>query len=131
MTAALDRGRAMAESLMLDACTIVHPATSGDVDEATGRPSSTAGATVYTGPCKVQSADLEVRNPESGEHPYSLQRFAVHIPVTATGVAVGDVVTITASSTDPAQVGRVFRVASLFRKTFATAQRLGVEEVTG
>ena len=45
-------------------------------------------------------------------------------------VAVGDVVEVTASPTDPAQIGRKFRVAGLFRKTLATAQRLSVEEVT-
>jgi hypothetical protein len=44
---------------------------------------------------------------------------------------VDDTVTITAAVLDAQLVGRVFRVVELFHKSFATAQRVRVEEVAG
>lgn len=128
-TAALVGGRKMAESLMLDTCAITRPGKPGGIDPDTGLPTPAAGVPVWSGRCKVQSASVEVLNPSSGAHTYSIDRLTVHIPVSATGVKVGDTLTITASPTDPAQADRIFRVTGLFRKTFATAQRLSVEEV--
>lgn len=128
--AAVAAGRRLAESLMSDTCSITRQGGATTIDPATGLPVEGDDTTIYSGKCKVQSADLQVASPVSGDHVYAVQRFTVHIPVAAVGVKVGDVVEVTASPTDPAQIGRKFRVAGLFRKTFATAQRLSVEEVT-
>jgi Family of unknown function (DUF6093) len=61
---------------------------------------------------------------------YSVQRYAIHIPATV-DVPVDHLVTITASQLDPNLVGRRYRVAGHLHKTYATANRLAVEEVTG
>jgi len=117
--------RAQAESLMLDTCTVC-PVTG--VDEATGAP--TLGTAVYTGKCKVQTSQAQEANPEAGGATYTVQRYAVHVPVGAFVPVVGHVVTITAAALDAGLVGRKYRVVALLHKTLATAQRLAVEEVT-
>jgi len=117
--------RAQAESLMLDTCT-VSPVT--DVDESTGAP--TLGAPVYTGRCKVQASQAQEANPEAGGATFTVQRYAVHVPVGAFVPVVDQVVTITAAALDAGLVGRKYRVVALLHKSLATSQRLTVEEVT-
>ena len=124
-------GRALAESLMLDTCKITRPGTATGIDPDTGLPREPEPVTIYDGPCKVQDTRTVVQVAQSGDHAYTLNQLYVHVPVSAIGIKVGDTITITASPLDPAQVGRAFRVAGLFRKTMATAQRLPVEEVQG
>ena len=126
-TSALIRGRLLAISLMVDACTIKHPIGSA-TDPNTGAvtPSYT---TVYTGPCKVQGGMSASGQDVAEAHLAVLNPF-VHVPVTVTGVVQGDVVTITASVNDPELVGRVFRVQGPDHKSFATARRLQCTEVT-
>jgi len=123
-------GRALAESLMLDTCTVKRPSAETTIDPDTGLPTTT-WSTIYTGKCKIQSESVQSLNPKSGDHVYTVDRWEVHLPVSATGVKVGDVVEITASPLDSVNVGRKFSVSGLFRKTLATAQRLPVEEVVG
>ena len=120
--------RTQAESLMIDTCTVSRP---GDpvTDPATGN--VTPGSTlVYTGQCKVQQTISQASNPNAGGHSFTVQDSRVDFPVTAGPLLVDDVVTITASVMDPQLVGREMRVVELFHKSFATAQRTRVEEVT-
>lgn len=124
------RGRAAAERLMVDSCVIRQPATVGDMDPDTGVRPEVLGAVAYTGKCKVQTYEAHESTPESGAHQYSLQRLSLHIPATVQ-VDVDYIATITASELDPNLVGKRFRVAGFLHKTFATANRLQVEEVTG
>lgn len=126
--AAVRAGRRAAEALMVDACTIEHRTTASALDETTGRVTRSA-TTVYTGPCRVQSAQAQPREVEVAGRTSTTQTLTVSIPVAAAGVRVNAVVTVTASLLDPSLVGRRFRVAGLLHKTHATAQRLQVEEV--
>jgi hypothetical protein len=121
-------GRALAESQMQDTSTIKRASDETTIDPSTGLPTTT-WTTIYSGKCKIQSDSVQAVNPTSGDHSYTVDRLSVHVPVSATGVQVGDQVEITDSALDAANMGRKFRVASMFRKTFATAQRLPVEEV--
>jgi len=116
--------RAQAESLMLDTCTVC-PVTG--VNESTGAP--TLGTGVYTGKCKVQTSQAQEANPEAGGATFTVQRYAVHVPVGAFVPVVGHVVTITAAALDAGLVGRQYRVVALLHKSLATAYRLAVEEV--
>ena len=115
-----------AESMMITACRVLHP-TGVTVDPETGLDTPTyADDPVYEGGCKIQERDLEV-NPASipgGVVPTS--RWEVHVPVAAGPFTVGDVVQILDGST----VVRELRVSGLHRKSWQTAQRLPVEEVT-
>jgi len=121
---ALPELRRAAESLMLDTCTVC-PVTG--VDESTGAP--TLGTAVYTGKCKVQTTQAQEANPEAGGATYTVQRYAVHVPVGAFVPEIDHVVTITAAAIDAGLVGRKYRVVALLHKSLATAYRLGVEEV--
>lgn len=124
------RGRLAAERLMVDQCEVRAPATVGAMDPNTGLRPETPGAVVYTGKCKVQTFEAHESTPESGDHLYTVQRTQVHLPATVE-VAVDQIITITASVLDPNLVGRRFRVAAYLHKSFATANRVQVEEVTG
>lgn len=122
------RGRAAAESLMVDECAVSRPGEPfTDPESGVVSPSSVP---VYSGACKVQAAGAQSANPVAGGHLFSTLDSRVDFPVEAGPFQVDDVVTITASLLDPLQVGRVFRVTEVLRKSFATAQRCRVEEVT-
>ena len=123
-------GRAAAEALMVDTCTITRsgePTTDPDTGEVDDNPT-----TVYTGRCKVQQQAVQSRPQTPGEAAVQMVRREVHLPVaTSGGIRVGDLITITASVLDPDLVGRKLRVRDEHAKSYATARRLGVEEVTG
>ncbi|MEV7606115.1 DUF6093 family protein [Paenarthrobacter sp. NPDC089322] len=127
MSDVLAMGRAAAESLMLDACTITRP---GEpiTDPDTGV--VTNGSTlVYAGRCKVQSKDSSVSSPEAGGHSFTVVSRQVHVPAESADVRDDDVVTITAART-PQLVGKVYRVDGFTPDSFDTAFRLPVREVT-
>lgn len=127
-------GRREAEALMLDTC-IVHRPGEPVTDPETG--AVTDSMTLIYGPdspeegkCKVQQTISQASNPSAGGHQFTVQDSRVDFPVSAGPLLVDDVVTITASALDPQLTGRTFRVVELFHKSFATAQRTRVEEIT-
>jgi Family of unknown function (DUF6093) len=123
------RGRQAAEALMVDACVITR-AGSTTTDDLTGAVSST-DAQVYAGKCKVQQLTGIGRRYDAGEVSLIIRKFDVHVPIDGTtGIQRGDLVTITAAAHDPELLGTVYRVHEAFAKSFDTARRLGVEEIT-
>lgn len=116
---------------MRDACTI-HVVSGVTTDPETGA-TTPATTTLYTGKCKVQTFEPQERTPEAGGATFTVQRYAVHVPVAGAAddyePAVDHVVTITTAAADPHLAGRAFLVVALLHKTNATAYRLGVEEV--
>lgn len=121
-------GRREAEALMVDECTVHRP---GDpvTDYFTGVV-TTPRTLVYEGRCKVQQTISQASNASVGGHQFTVQDSRVDFPVSAGPLLVDDVVTLTVSALDPQIVGRVFRVGELFHKSYATAQRTRVEEIT-
>ncbi len=113
---------------MLDTCT-VRRATGQALNETTGQYTPTYSV-IYTGKCKLQYAGRtsQGESEAGGREVITLGMF-LHLPVTVTAVAVDDVATVD-TSIDPAAVGRKLRVAQLAYKTFLTARRLQVEDVT-
>lgn len=126
---AVAAGRRAAEALMVDVCTITHGTGAATLNETTGRRTLTT-STVYSGPCRVQVPQAQPQTSDVAERSATVQQLTISIPVTATGVAVGAVVTVTASALDPELAGRVFRVSGVHHKTHATARRLACEETT-
>jgi hypothetical protein len=118
-------GRAAAEKLMVDACTIDRPGVPA-TDPTTGVVTP-ALTTVYMGVCKVQGLDPQERTREAGGYIFTVQRYRVDVPVGAYSPEVGDLVTITSSTLDPYLSGPL-RVVALLHKTFATAYRLMVTD---
>lgn len=126
---AVIQGRAAAEALMVDACTITRvTGPPGELDPDTGIRDPAPTATVYSGKCRVQTYEPQESTPDSGAHAYTVQRYAIHVPVGA-NAQVDDDITVTAAVMDPGLVGRRYVVTALLHKTFATANRLAVEEI--
>jgi hypothetical protein len=127
---AVAAARRLADDLMVDACTIVRTTGPGVQSEATGRISPTV-VQVYAGRCQVRVPPfITPAEPESGGRSATLQTLVVKVPVTVEGIAVGDVVTVTAAAHDPELIGRPFRVEGIHHKTFATARKLAAVETT-
>jgi hypothetical protein len=123
------RGRRAAERLMVDACTITRvTGQPGELDPDTGIRDPAPTATVYAGKCRVQTYEAHESTPDSAEHVYTVQRYAIHLPVAA-DVQVDDQITVTASMLDAGLAGRSYRVVGLLHKTFATANRVAVDEI--
>jgi hypothetical protein len=128
---ALARGRTAAEALMVDACTITRR-TGQTTDDLTGAVTP-ATTTVYTGPCKVQTSGSGAmgRRYDVAETTVVMLRLELHLPMaTSAAVARGDLVTVTASATDPGLVGRTWHIHDLSHKSWATARRFLIEEAT-
>lgn len=131
------RGRAAAERLMLDTCTIDRPGavvTDPGTGEVTGTstriyPTPAQIAAGNAGKCRVQSRDTMSANPEAGEATFTVVSRQVHIPANAADVRDGDVVTITAARLNAFTVGKQYRVSGFTPDTFDTAARLPVKEI--
>lgn len=116
---------------MVDTCTITR--AGAPVTDATTGVVTPTWTTVYAGPCKLGESKgfgASGTEPEAGEHQYVVQGWNLHLPVAVTAPTTGDVATITAAGLDPGLVGRTYRLANEFAKTFATARRFQVEETT-
>lgn len=125
---ALAAGRRAAERLMVDACTI-RRVTSSATDPNTGVITPTY-TTIYGGKCRVQQAQALGEARQAGEAHLVMLRLEVQLPMTVTGLAEADEVTITASAHDPDLVGRVMLIRDLAHKSHATARRVQVQERT-
>lgn len=122
------RGRAKAESLMVDTCTI-RPVLSVETNPD-GSTTTTYGDPVYAGKCKIQQQRLRYpETPSAGEKKWTLGVTEIHLPVTtAAGNVATDHVAEIDTSFNPTNVGRMFRVQMPDTKTFQTAIRLICEE---
>lgn len=125
------RGRAAALALTQDACTVRHRSGSS-VDPETGVITPTL-AVVYSGPCKIQQS-APVANPsEVGEAEVFVGQLTLHLPVTDASAAVqpDDPVTIDACVLDASLVGKTFKLRGPAHKSYATARRFPLVEVSG
>jgi hypothetical protein len=127
----LAEGRAAAEAIMLDACTITRlTGPEGEMDPETGLREPAPTITVYSGKCKVQTYEPHESAKASGGHVFTEQRYHLHLPIGAGPIAVNDTATITEAAADAGLVARSYRIAGLHHKSLATAQRLLVDEIT-
>lgn len=123
----LARGRAAAELLMVDACTIRRK--TGESTGAGGVVTPTY-STLYTGKCRVQQDKAQAQQQDPGEAHVLMLRLEIQLPMSVTGLQAEDVVTITASAHDADLVGRVFIVRDLAHASHKTARRVQVMERT-
>lgn len=127
-TTATLAGRRAAEALMVDACTIKR-VTNSSTNDNTAVVTPTY-STVYSGKCRVQQVVPVSRPHDVGEAAVWLQRLTLQLPMSVTGIASDDLVTVTASALDPDLVGRTFHVRELGHKSHMTSRRVQIEEVT-
>lgn len=127
---ALVRGRAAAESLMVDTCTIGR-VVGQTTDPLTGAVTDQV-SNYYAGKCRFQTIGRgsQARPQDAGEDYMMLLRIEVQLPISVTGVEVGDIITCETSVHDPDLPTRRFRVRDLYHKSHATARRVQAEEVT-
>jgi hypothetical protein len=125
------RGRAAALNLMQDACTVRHRSGSS-VDPETGVITPTL-AVGYSGPCKIQQSAPAGNPSEVGEAAVFVGQLTLHLPVTDDTAAVqpDDLVTITACVLDASLVGKTFKLRGPAHKSYATARRFPMVEVSG
>jgi hypothetical protein len=120
-------GRAAAEQLMVDTCTISEAGGQGVFNETTGQYDGATSSTVYSGPCRVKPRDNQDRIRQFGEQTISLWPYLVSVPMSVTGIDVDALVTITTSELDPDLAGKVLRVRQVAQGSHITARRLGCE----
>ncbi|MCX5066908.1 DUF6093 family protein [Micromonospora lupini] len=120
-------GRAFAESLMVDTCSIRRVTGEGSDDD--GNVIKTYEP-LYAGKCRIQQHAGQAAQADAGEDFQLMLRLEVQLPMTVVGLDVGDEITVTASVHDPDLPGRVFLIRDLAHKTHATARRVGVTERT-
>lgn len=123
--------RREAEGRMVDECIIRRPGGPPVFDPNIGDYTDPDETLVYEGRCEVQISDgLTASTAEAGGTELTIRRLTLKIPVAAPSPLVGDLVEIVACRHDASLAGAEFRVAAGHAKTFATARRLHVEEVT-
>jgi hypothetical protein len=126
---AVTAGRAAAEKMMADTCTITRSAPAF-TDPVTGRQAHNV-TTLYSGKCRIkQQSQGDVRTTDAGEADHLMLRLELQLPMSATGFRVTDEVVINTSQLDPDLAGRKFRIRVLDHKTHAVMRRMGIEEVT-
>lgn len=125
------RGRAAAEALMLDACTVGR-LTGSTADPETGLLTPTY-SNIYTGKCKAQQTTPATGPTVVGEAEVFLGQMELHLPVTTATAAVapGDLVTVSACVLDAGLVGKTFKLRGPAHKSYATARRFPMVEVSG
>ena len=113
---ALPTMQAEAESRMIEPCTVTR--VTGTT--LTGDRDVEVISNVWAGLCELQTSAVVAQSPEAAGATVDQQRLVLKVPVSAGPFHVGDLATV---------AGRKLRITQLHRKTFQTAQRLGVEEV--
>lgn len=116
---------------MVDACTITRPSGTSTFNPTTGQSTPGSPTAVYTGACRVKPRDNADRVVQFGQEAVSFWPYLVSVPMSVTGIALDDVVTVTASALDPALVGLVLRVREVLSGSHLTARRLSCEENAG
>lgn len=117
----VEQGRAAARRLMVDACTVTR--VTGTATNSTTGVVTPATSTIYTGPCRIKP-DPAPGESQAGEREVVTRRFIVSVTTDEDGIAVDDVVTVTASEFDPALVGATLTVAGVIIGSHLTARRL-------
>lgn len=126
---ALLEGRRLAESLMTDTVRVLRP-VGVEVDDLTGKDVPVyAPDAVYEGRAKVQTYEPHEQTPAVGGRTTVVQRYHVHLPVSAGPFKAGDRVEVLTSQHNPHLPGTVYRVAGPHEKAQQTAQRVLVDEV--
>lgn len=133
----IDEAREDAESVMFDVCTVGRPGKA--VTDLVGKvttpltpayPTAVERAEGNPGRCKVQQTISQASNPVAGGHLFTIQDARLDFPVSAGPFQVGDVVTMTSSLKSPHMVGNIYTVDEIYEKSYLTAQRLRVKQVT-
>jgi hypothetical protein len=120
--------RAYAESIMTDTLRVTRATLEPVTDPNTGVVTY-PNATVYEGKGRIQSRATEAKRTEGEGQDFTLEDSIAQLPISVP-LSVDDEIEVTASALDSLNVGTVYRVVSVDRKTHATMCRAGIEEVS-
>ena len=128
---AVIEGRQLAESLMVDTCTVRYKTGRSAINETTNK-EAPVYATRFTSACRVREVRTVTPDSTVGGRREARDETRVDLPVSAPQVFTDDQVVIDAvgPSSDPRLVGRVFVVNAPMNQTFSTATRLTVTEAS-
>ena len=130
IAAALPTLRAEAESMMVDTCRIT-AGGSTTWDEATGVYTTTGGATVYEGACRLRMPRTTGSPADVGETTWAVDDAVVSLPIVGSeDVERGHVVEMLTSPNDADVVGLLLTVQSGHWQTNSTARRVPCKVVT-
>ena len=87
-------------------------------------------ATGNPGRCKVQQTISQASNPTAGGHLFTIQDARVDFPVLSGPFQPGDLINIVGSESNPHLEGNAYTVAEEYEKSYPTAQRVRVKQVT-
>lgn len=121
------KGRRSAESMMTDRLRVSRRSTVPVTDPESGVVDYPS-VPVYDGRGRLQARDVQGNDTDGPGSAFTVFEVTAQFPVTV-DVRTDDWVEVV-ESTDPLNVGRVFNVSAVPRKTHATAIRASVEEVT-
>ena len=123
--------RAEAEAMMVDSCTVTRADGGTQMDPVTLEevPTST---TVWSGKCRVQRSGALSPREASGAagFEFGIDSLLIQLPLSATGIKRGDVLTVTAATGDPDLLNVKATVQANMAKTHATKRTLVCEEVS-
>lgn len=88
-----------------------------------------APTTIYEGAGVVSIEDLDTQLDEPGGQNRWHDDYRARIPVTATGIEIGDHLEVLTSD-DPDLVGAVFTISVVVEASFQATRRLGLQRIT-
>lgn len=126
------RGRALAESLMVDEGVILRPASTSTLNTTTGALEPGAPVEIHRGPCRVRMSTNQGRGEATfGQTVVTSLRMSVWFPWSIPTVQIGDLVRIgDISDEQDAQLPpRTLRVVSIPSRTYLHFRELTAEVV--
>jgi hypothetical protein len=123
------RGQARAQEAQVDTCTIRR--LTGKTVGAGGVITKT-WTQLYAGPCRVQIPGIigTGSGEDVGEAYRVIERRSIQLPMSLTGLAEGDELTIVTAADDADLVGKRYTLRDIPAKTDATSRRVTALEVT-
>lgn len=132
----LTSARTAAEAILTDRCRITRDAegTSDDVlDRTTNKlaPPSPDTTTVYEGPCLISSAILRETESVEGGRPVYRRRRRARVPMSAPLARAEDRLEVLSSESDPAMVGKRYKVIDAGVNSIGVTRVLIIEDDQG
>lgn len=122
----LTAARTVAGRTLVDSCAVTRAGIGPAVlNRDTGQLTRPADTAVWSGPCSLSALAASNRS-TVGEDDRLLNAYVARVPVSASGVRTGDLLTVTAihAEGDPDLVGRVFTVREPTARTTTVLRRL-------
>ena len=121
--------RTTVDSALPDTATITRRVTpTGTLDPGTGELTVAASTALWSGQCRVRSR-VRHMHVEVGDAHAALGLYDVTVPADATGFAVDDFVTVTASTTSTDLIGAPLQILDIQLGTWDLGRRLVVQTI--